>query len=160
MKRRASKDGRKHATKGGKGGKVQMDGSGHHPMGYLMSEEYSRPISEHNTGPEHNTIPKCDNLHEAGTNSASLRVPLASFFCSSPSSPSQTKAHKPTAHVNDGSKRESRKPISLTKQQFFETPLLLSAMPFFSQTTLSGNSLTLLQKVLLLRVFGSLAATQ
>ena len=40
---RASKTGRKHATKGGKGGKVQMDGSDHRSMGYLISEEYRAP---------------------------------------------------------------------------------------------------------------------
>merc|ERR1711988_1125968 len=37
---RASKDGRKQATKGGKGGKVQSDGTAHRSMGYLAEEHY------------------------------------------------------------------------------------------------------------------------
>ena len=38
---RASKDGRKY-TKGGKGGKVQVDGTDHRSMGYLV-EEFTAP---------------------------------------------------------------------------------------------------------------------
>lgn len=37
---RASKDGRKHTTKGGKGGKIQSDGTDHRTMGYLAEEHY------------------------------------------------------------------------------------------------------------------------
>ena len=39
---RASRDGRKQATKGGKGGKVQSDGTSHRSMGYLAEEHYLR----------------------------------------------------------------------------------------------------------------------
>lgn len=41
---RQSKDGRKHSTKGGKGGKVQSDGSGHRAMGSL-DEEFMKPTT-------------------------------------------------------------------------------------------------------------------
>ena len=41
---RKSKDGRKQTTKGGKGGKVQLDGSDHRGMGSL-DEEYMTPTS-------------------------------------------------------------------------------------------------------------------
>jgi len=39
-KDRQSRDGRKPTTKGGKGGKVQMDGTDHRAMGYL-TEDYA-----------------------------------------------------------------------------------------------------------------------
>ena len=46
QKDRQSRDGRKPTTKGGKGGKVQQDGTHHRTMGYLAMN--SRPATVNN----------------------------------------------------------------------------------------------------------------